>query len=190
MHCRRLCPWHFPIRLEPAKVVEPYHIHDIERCPQSLDPPGVAILRDAIPPVNRIAPQLARRAEIIGRNTGHHPRAPIRIEVPKVWPRPNIRAVMCNVNRNIAHHANPVLPAYPFQAVPLAEEFKLHPLLQRDLSLARVFRLVPLRPGDFSVCAFQSHESREWIEPGVMFFFKSSVFHSLREATKRSSQEI
>ncbi len=83
----------------------PHHVEHLERRPHALDPPCVPVRRHRVPSVNRIAPQLPRRAEIVGRHPGDH-RGPIANRNSSRL-RPHVRAVLRDVDGNVAHDARP-----------------------------------------------------------------------------------
>src|SRR5581483_1548763 len=60
---------HRPVRDERAEVVDPRHVDELERPPEALRPPAVALDAMRPPVVDRVPPELARRAEVVGRRT-------------------------------------------------------------------------------------------------------------------------
>ena len=65
-------------------MIETHHVEHLERVPKPIDPPGVAGLGHHIPTVDGIAPKLAGRAEIIGRNAGNVDRTAVRVELEQL----------------------------------------------------------------------------------------------------------
>src|SRR5580700_2510282 len=69
-----------PCSREPAEVIQTNHIDVSQQSAQPIDAPPITSRTNGIPVVNRIAPQLTLRAEIIGRNSSHEARPPLLIE--------------------------------------------------------------------------------------------------------------
>src|SRR5439155_752983 len=69
-----------PSRLESAEVVESHQVDLAERGPQSRDPPRIVLGLERGPIVERIAPELAGRAEIIRRHPGDELRLAVGVE--------------------------------------------------------------------------------------------------------------
>ena len=61
---------HFPRRFESAEVIDANAIDQRQQRAEALDPPGVSGLRERVPAVVRIAPELAGGAEVVGRHAG------------------------------------------------------------------------------------------------------------------------
>jgi hypothetical protein len=59
-----------PVRDEPAEVVDPREVEEVEDAPEALDPPAVAPPPQRRPVVDRVAPELALRREVVGRRAG------------------------------------------------------------------------------------------------------------------------
>ena len=74
-HLRRRHPKrNLPIGFKAAKVIEPRDVHHRQRRAEALDPPRIIISLQHIPAIQRVAPQLTGRAEIIRRHARHHRR--------------------------------------------------------------------------------------------------------------------
>src|SRR5581483_11425303 len=86
---------------------------------EPVDPPRVAAVLQLVPAVNRIAPQLAGRAEVIGRYARHD------VGSKQLGMTHHIGTVARHVDGQIAHDANPTLPAVLVQRGPLPVEFEL-----------------------------------------------------------------
>ena len=61
---------HGPVAGEAAEVVDPEDVDEGERPPQALDPPAVALSRQRVPVVERVAPLLPDVVERVGRCAG------------------------------------------------------------------------------------------------------------------------
>src|ERR1700729_3784448 len=72
--------WNVPRSREPAEVIQANHIDVSQQSTQPIDAPSITSRTQGIPVVNRIAPQLTLRAEIIGRNSGDEARPMLLIE--------------------------------------------------------------------------------------------------------------
>src|SRR6056297_3631598 len=67
----RLRPGRYrPVGLEAAEVVDAHHVGEGGCRPQTLHPPAVARSSVLLPVIERVAPQLAVGAEVIGRDAG------------------------------------------------------------------------------------------------------------------------
>ncbi len=155
------------------------------RATEAGDPPGKASAGMRVPAINRIAPQLSGGAEVVGRNTGHHSRLAILVELKQFAIGPDIYAIECHVDGQVAHDANIIAQAMRLQVAPLALEFKLDELgaldlvaqfgaraLQRSRLAQRQVR-APFPPRDQLVNVLQRHEQRILIEPGSMALAKT-----------------
>src|SRR5580658_2359140 len=72
--------WDVPRSREPAEVIQANHIDMSQQSTQPIDAPPITGRTHGIPVVNRIAPQLTLRAEVIGRNPGDEARPTLLIE--------------------------------------------------------------------------------------------------------------
>ena len=171
-------PRHLPVRLEAAEVVEPHEVDEREHGAEAVDPPGVAGARERVPAVERVAPELAGGAEVVGRDAGLEGRPAVGGEVEELRVRPDVGAVVGDEDRDVAHDADAALAGLPPDVRPLLEE---EPLLELDLAhLARELasrplerlrvavheRAVPGAPGRPAVRVLEGHEQGEVVEPG------------------------
>ena len=70
---RRVALGDRPVGDEAAEVVDPREVDELERAPEALDPPAVAASRRMRRPVvERVAPELAGRAERVRRRARDH----------------------------------------------------------------------------------------------------------------------
>src|SRR5450759_158655 len=140
-----------PASLKTPEVVEPNDIQLLERPLEAGDPPGVAILRHHIPTVQRVAPQLAGRAEVVRRDPGNQSWLALSVEVEEICVRPGVGTVVGHEDRDIADDADATLVGVRFQAGPLSVELVLRVLVERDQVLqshAPVFERTRLARGD------------------------------------------
>src|SRR5204862_7278333 len=68
--CRFVALRDRPVGDEAAEVVDPRRIDELERAPEPLDPPAVALDTVRVPVVERVAPVLAGASERVGRRAG------------------------------------------------------------------------------------------------------------------------
>src|SRR5439155_9486423 len=68
--CRECSAWNMPGGRESTEVLQANQIYVSQYSTQPLDAPPITPRTKGIPVVDRIAPQLSLRAEIIGRNPG------------------------------------------------------------------------------------------------------------------------
>ena len=61
---------HRPVGDEAAEVVDPGDVDELERAPEALDPPAVALAPHRAPVVDRLAPELALGMRDVGRGAG------------------------------------------------------------------------------------------------------------------------
>jgi hypothetical protein len=169
---------HLPVRLEPAEVVEPHQVEQRERGAEARGPPGEPVTRHRVPAVDGVAPELAGRAEVVGRHARLHERPAVGSQLEELRVRPHVRAVVGDEDGHVAHHAHALRRAARAQGGPLAEEQELRDLavldLARQLAAAsaasasgcpRGERAVPLHPGPSAVRRLQREEVREVVEP-------------------------
>src|SRR6185295_13412264 len=72
---------YLPARGETAEVIDACDIVGLERCADAINPPFETIRRHLLPVVKRIAPELARGAEVIRRYSRHDNRSSIFIQL-------------------------------------------------------------------------------------------------------------
>src|SRR2546423_10137574 len=99
----------------------------------ALDPPTKAFGAHALPIVERIAPELARLAEIIGRHTGDDARATIFIQLDVMFVDPDISRIMRDEDGDVADDLDLSLVGITLERGPLFEEEKLPELARLDL---------------------------------------------------------
>src|SRR5207248_8840838 len=95
-----------PIRFKSTKVIEARHIEQLERGAKPIDPPPIAALRQQIPSINRISPELAGGTEIVRRHTRNRSGISILVQLKQLAMTPHIRAVMRHIDRDVPHNAD------------------------------------------------------------------------------------
>src|SRR5208337_4252538 len=165
-----------PVGLKAAEMIEAHHIEKRERSTKALDPPSVSAGGQQVPAINRIPPKLSGGAEIIRRHAGDHGRAALIVEIEKIGMSPHVRAVVRNIDRDVAHETDAALLAINLEMLPLLEEFELPILvrvqfrrqLPRPLAHGMRFSLanlrVPQSPRRSVVCIFAGNEKRVVVE--------------------------
>src|ERR1039458_6661363 len=81
---------HVPEGLESAEMVDADDVEQSKNGANALDPPAVAVALHLVPTVNRIAPQLAAGAEVIGWHAGLPRRRAVRVEMPEAARPPDV----------------------------------------------------------------------------------------------------
>src|SRR6202167_1354697 len=117
--------WNVPRSREPTEVIHANHIDVSQQSTQPIDAPAITSRTHGIPVVNRIAPQLTLRAEIIGRNSGDEARPMLLIEQEQFRVRPNITGIRGNKERQIADQAHAPGMGMLLDLIGLAEQQEL-----------------------------------------------------------------
>ena len=102
------CRDFLPIGDKPPEVVDSEKIEESEVVADPLNPPRVPGLTQDVPAIDRISPVLAGRTEVVGRNPGNTGGSLFFIELEKVRVRPDIGAVMTDIDRNIPDEFEPL----------------------------------------------------------------------------------
>ena len=144
-------------------------------------PPGVILGSHLLPAVERIAPSLAQRPQIVGRHTGHHSWLEICVQVVKVGTRPAIGAVMGDENRQVAHDGHTLAVRIGLQRSRLDVKLPLHELPEGDFSgmgparrqhclgIAPCQARRPIPPGRSVQGRADCHEQRIVVKPVLLF---------------------
>ncbi len=111
---------HLPGGVEAAEVVDPDQVDPLQQASETLDPPAEAVSGDHLPVVERIAPELAGGAEIVGRDAGHEARRPVRLELEERPMRPDIHAIVGDEDRDVADQADAPLAGQRCGCLPIA----------------------------------------------------------------------
>ena len=106
-------------------MIQSYKIEHSKGCPAAINPPTVTGRRRNIPAIKRVAPKLTCGAEIIGRNARNGSGPPSFIQAKQPRMSPYISAVVCDIDRNVAHDANVETTAETSYLFPLPKEFEL-----------------------------------------------------------------
>ncbi len=190
-----------PVVLEAAEVVDPREVVERQRQPQPRDPPAVAVARHHVPAVERVAPVLAGRAEVVRR----HPRddrGPVGlVQGEEVRVGPDVGAVVGDEDRQIADDADLPLARRPAHRLPVAEEAVLAEALERDRGglllarrgqrprLPRGERRRPGVPGRVAVRGAQRPVERVVVEPAGVLGAERPVVVPRPEAPEGAAQQ-
>src|ERR1700733_7361208 len=82
-----------PRRDQAAEMIQANYIDVGQQRAQTANPPAIAGPAMGIPVVNRIAPKLSRRAEIIGRHTGNEARMVMLVDEKQLRIGPHIARI-------------------------------------------------------------------------------------------------
>ena len=139
----------------------------------------------------RITPSLPGRGEIIGRDSGHHPRLALGGKIKIRLPRPDVRAVSGHENRYVAKQQDaPTVRVSP-QFVPLLEEHKLleahltnatgQPLFGRLQGRSSAITQIdgPILPPRAGKVSPYGHEQGEVLQPALVLPNEILVFRGI-----------
>src|SRR5882757_4070554 len=128
--------------------------------------------RRNIPSIERVAPQLTRRTEIIRRNARNGGGLPSFIQAKQLRMRPHISTIVSDINRYVAHDANAVTTTPISYLLPLPKELELCksvilqlgrqfvPPFRQHSGISVTYSRIPMDPrcavADFLAC----HEER------------------------------
>jgi hypothetical protein len=108
-----------PVRNEAAKVIDACHVRQLERSSKPLDPPAVALAPHLAPVVDRLPPELPLGMGNVGRRAGDE------VFAEEVGVRADVRALLCDVDRDVADHPYAALGGVAAESTPLALEAHL-----------------------------------------------------------------
>ena len=83
-----------PECFEAAEMIDAHDVDKREELAEPRDPPGVALVLHRLPVVLRVAPELTRRAEVVGRYASDRLGRAVDVEVEERLMRPDIGAVL------------------------------------------------------------------------------------------------
>ena len=114
-----------PVSGKAPEMVYAQDIHQFQGGLHAFQPPGIPAGPVDFPLVQRIAPQLAGRGEIIRRHARHDGWLAVFIQVEQVGMRPHIRRIIGHEDRDIADDLHALFMCIGVQRIPLAEEQEL-----------------------------------------------------------------
>src|SRR5438093_10111328 len=163
-------------------MIEARPVHQLEHSADSINPPLVARFRQYAPAIERIPPQLSRRAEVIRRHARNRPRRTVRIEIKDFRICPYIGAVVRDKDGYIADDLYASAVAVALQVAPLPEELILDELVSLHVGRIRIGSLFPFRPGNSAIRVLQRHELSEAGQPALPLRAKRFEVAALRLA--------
>src|SRR5437868_3842089 len=83
-----------PVGGEASEVVNAYDVNEREHRACALNPPLESVGAHPVPVVDGIAPELARAAEVVGRDSCDEAGSAPLVEFEEVGVRPNVRRVV------------------------------------------------------------------------------------------------
>ena len=174
--------------VKPPEMIDPDHVIEFTAFPDALQPPLEAVRRMPFPVIKRVAPHLA-----VGRKpVRRHPRdqaypSPF-IQHEQIPVRPEIRAVVGNIDRYIAYDADALLRRISPQSFPFPQEFileihveadfirQLFPPAQPCLRHIIAYVLLPGLQVRSSVSVLDRHEQGIIFKPESIFFTEAVEF--------------
>ena len=115
-----------PGRRESAEMVQSNQVDMSQQCPHAIDAPAVTRAAKRIPVIDRIAPKLSVRAEVIGRHAGDELRPALFGQKEDVGVRPDIAGIGRHEEGQVTDEADAVCPRVRFQSLALTEDQELH----------------------------------------------------------------
>ena len=142
---------HVPGGSKRAKVIQPNHVHMGQQGADPFDPPGIAGARMGLPVVNRVAPELSLRAEVIRRNARHETRPAPFVQQEQFRVGPDVAGVGRNKEGQIADQPHTPCAGILFQTSGLPEQQELRQanlidLIRQDSPRLARGQRVPVAP--------------------------------------------
>ena len=131
----------FPVRLEAAEMVDAHDIDELVELAEARNPPGVVLFLHGLPVILRVAPELARRAEVIGRNPRDGLGRAVGVQVKELLMAPDVGAVARDENRHVAEDADALLLRVVMEPRPLRIKQELQEFLEADMLFETVRKL-------------------------------------------------
>ncbi len=166
-------------------------------------PPGVVVLRQTIPVIERVAPELAVRRKAVRRAARDLDRLQVLVQLEELGVTPDVGTVERHVDGDVTDDVHAVLVRVVAQFLPLAVEQVLHHAPELDLGLmaaahalelaevADAQELRPLIPGRAVVQVLERHEERVVIQPAGVLAAEDRIarIRSGKEALRRQVQD-
>ena len=124
-----------PVGIKAAEVVDAEQVVNAQSMADPLHPPGVSCLFMVRPVIQRVAPQLAIRREIIRRAAGHPGKAALAVQLKQGAAHPGVHRVRRDVNGDIAQDLHALCIGVVLDGFPLGVELVLQELPEADLFL-------------------------------------------------------
>mmetsp|Transcript_57671 Transcript_57671/g.135803 ORF Transcript_57671/g.135803 Transcript_57671/m.135803 type:complete len:460 (-) Transcript_57671:536-1915(-) len=123
----------FVVAGKAAEVVDAEDIRLAECALHARRPPGVVLGGHPVPAVQRVAPALAQRPEVIGRHASDDGGLEVVIEVVQVRARPAVGTVVRDEDRQVTHDVHATRVGIGLERPNLHIELPLHELPEPDL---------------------------------------------------------
>ena len=174
--------------VKSPEMIDPDDVKELAAFADAADPPVIPFRGMAVPVVERIAPQLPVRRKAVRRHAGDQTDPSALVEHKEVAMRPEVGAVMRDVDRDVADDPDALRSGIRSQRLPLLQELILDIFVKCDfpLQLLRpfcagffpVFRDIALPRLKISpaVRVLQSHEKCVVGEPVGIFLFENGKF--------------
>ena len=174
-----------PIGGKPAEVVDAHTVKQGAGGAHAAHPPRVTGLLHIVPIIDRVAPKLTVRGEIVRRNTRDAARMALVVELELLRCAPDIGGIKRNIDRQIADDLDLPLVCVGAELRPLLVEEALQVLIESHVLaeafprggkrpfLAHAQFIRPVFPGDAAVFVLERHEQRIIVQPVRVFGSKA-----------------
>ena len=108
------------VSVEPAEVVDAHYVVEFEGALYAVYPPAVAVLFCRAPVIQGVAPQLARRRKVVGRNARNLGGVQIFVQKEHFGVRPHVGRVCRHIQRYVADYLYALGIGVFFELFPLA----------------------------------------------------------------------
>ena len=170
------------IFVKAAEVVDAGHVVELGSRRDAVDPPLVAGGLEVLPVIQRVAPQLAGRGEIVRRAARHADGMALLVQPEHLGVGPGVRAVHGDINRNVAKELDAQGIDVAAELLPLLIEQILKEFVEADvlvqiaavgadgIGVAQADALIlPLGPGAHAEGLLHRHIQRVVFQPGAVF---------------------
>src|SRR5262249_14298029 len=138
---RRGSSRYVPCRRECSEVIEADRVDVAEQGPQAIDAPAVATRGQRVPVIDRIAPELSSRAEVVRRHTGDDAWPVLPVEQEQLGVGPHVARIRRDEEGQVTDQAHAFGEGMGLQAGSLTEQQELS-----KSNLVRVARQISPRP--------------------------------------------
>src|SRR5258708_6501903 len=135
LDCRGLNGGNLPVTFKTPEMIKPHNVANGDRPRHALHPPVITSGLAHIPAIQGVAPSLARGAERVRRNPGHHGRLKLTVEMENIRMPPYVGAVVAHKNGHVANYFDPALRSITPQGAPLLKESKLNGAFDLEFAL-------------------------------------------------------
>src|SRR5688500_11690762 len=103
-------------------MIQTHSVHKRQNGLETLNPPPISRWSHLVPTIQWVSPQLSRGTEIVRRNPSDQCWIPGVVKLKHLWVRPDVGAVMGNINGKVSQDTDSALTSVLSQGSPLAEE--------------------------------------------------------------------